>query len=111
MSQRRGGYAATVAARARLERAIARQLSVALVLPSRHGGRKAPTLRDERSVGRLAEAVVALPAARQEITLDLRTAIDTLEGAGAVDAEQARRARAAGLGELAPTMAPERAAA
>ncbi|QUW18145.1 hypothetical protein [Agrococcus sp. Marseille-Q4369] len=87
-------------------------LSVALVLLARRGARSAPTLRSERSVARLADAVGALPLGRrEEIALDVRAAIDTLERAGAIDAAEARRARAARLGELAATMAPERATA
>lgn len=87
-------------------------LSVALVLLALRGPRSAPTLRSERSVARLADAVDALPPARRdEIALDVRTAIDTLERVGAIDAAEARRARAARLGELAATMAPETAGA
>lgn len=87
-------------------------LSVALVVLARRGSRAAPTLRSERSVARLAEAVGALPPSRrEEIALDVRAAIDALEQAGAIDAAEARRARAARLGELAATMAPERATA
>ncbi|WP_425845417.1 hypothetical protein [Agrococcus sp. TSP3-2-1] len=87
-------------------------LSVALVLLARRGARSAPPLRSERSAARLADAVGALPPERrEEIALDVRAAIDTLERAGAIDAVEARRARAARLGELAATMAPERATA
>lgn len=86
-------------------------MSVAMLLIARRTGGGAPTLRTERSVDRLAAAVDALPAERRdEIARDLRTAIDVLEHAGAIDASTARRARSAPLGQLAPTMAPERAA-
>lgn len=87
-------------------------LSVALVVLARRGSRSAPALRSDRSVTRLADAVEALPPARRdEIARDLRAAIDILEQAGAIDATAARRARAAELGALAATMAPERATA
>ena len=87
-------------------------LSVALVVLARRGDRSAPALRSDRSVARLADAVDALPPARRdEIARDLRAAIDILEQAGAIDATEARRARAAKLGALGATMAPERATA